>query len=163
MFNSNRTLFKTSFWLNILSKSSISLLTLKSVISNILMVSNYWCFMKFSIFLWALMILNIVFSTFWYYIWNWRRETSWFEQELVSSQFAGGGERSGMGVSPLLSTLTLHLNTLTILFFHNDSESHYPVVLKNRKQERGSIAYSCSDISKSGVLYQRSQICQLIN
>ena len=35
MFNSNRMVFKNSFWLNILSKSSISLLTLKSVISKI--------------------------------------------------------------------------------------------------------------------------------
>lgn len=73
MFNSNKILFKNSFWLNIISKSSISLLTLKSVMSNILMISDYWCLMKFSIFPWALMTLNIVFSTFW----SWHSPASW--------------------------------------------------------------------------------------
>lgn len=32
---------------------------------------------------------------------------------------------------------TLHLNTLTVHFLHNDSECHHPVVLTNRTNERG--------------------------
>ena len=58
-------------------------------------------------------------------------------------------ERSGMGVSPLLSTPTLHLNTLTVLFFimTQSLTTLWSSRIENKKEEGAS---KRTDFSKTG-------------